>query len=104
MSTPARLLAVATSTLVLVLASAATATAAEPVGSGWEHDGYSGLQYLGLLVGAPVLLMVVIWLLALLTARRNFVPVEAGVAKEHGRREVEPHAPQTDSKRPASDH
>ena len=103
MSTPARLLAVATSALVLVLASAATATAAEPAGSGWEHDGYGGLQYLALLVGAPLALMVVIWLLALLTARRNFVPVEAGVSKEHGR-EVESHAPQTESKRPASDH
>lgn len=103
MSTPARLLAVATSALVLVLASSATASAAEPVGSGWEHDGYGGLQYLALLVGAPVLLFVVIWLFALLTARNNFVPVEAGVSKEHGP-EVESHAPQTSLKRPASDH
>lgn len=103
MSTPARLLAVVTSTVVLGLASATSASAAEPAGSGWEYDGYNALQYAGLLIGIPVVLMVVIWLFALLTARRNFVPVEAGVSKEHGP-EIERHASQTDSKRPASDH
>ncbi|EFQ83663.1 hypothetical protein HMPREF0063_11326 [Aeromicrobium marinum DSM 15272] len=81
MLTPVRLFAVVTSVLVTVLATASAGAADAP--TTWEAtEGLSGLEYLGLLVGIPAALFGVIWLFALLTARRNYVPPAPGTEIE----------------------
>ncbi len=77
MSTPARLLALATTVLTMIVIAPAAAMADAPLS--WEtEEGLSWLGYTTLLVGIPVGLIVVIWVLTSLLSRNNYVPPEPG--------------------------
>ena len=73
MSTFSRALAVVSTAVVIVVASSTAALADAP--TTWENPPHtSTLQMLGLLVGAPAGLFVLIALFALVVSRRNYVP------------------------------
>ena len=77
MSTPARLLALATTVLTMIVIAPAAAMADAP--ASWEsEEGLDWLGYVVLLVGIPVGLIVVIWVLTALLARKNYVPPAPG--------------------------
>lgn len=77
MSTPARLLALATTVLTMIVIAPAAAMADAP--ATWEsEEGLDWLGYLVLLVGIPVGLIVVIWVLTALLSRKNYVPPAPG--------------------------
>lgn len=77
MSTPARLLALATTVLTMIVIAPAAAMADAP--ATWEYE--EGLDWLGytvLLAGIPVALIAVIWVLTALMSRKNYVPPAPG--------------------------
>ena len=77
MSTPARLLALATTVLTMIVLAPAAALADAPVA--WEtEEGLGFFGYLVLLGGIPVAMIVVIWVLTALLSRKNYVPPEPG--------------------------
>lgn len=75
MRTPARVLGLALSFVVMFVAGTGAALADQPVGPAWpDGEGRSVLDTLVLFGGGTVGLFVVISLLALMTARKNYVP------------------------------
>jgi hypothetical protein len=75
MKTAARVLGLVLATVVTFIASSSAALADTPVGDAWpKGEGRSKLDTLLVFGGITVALFVVIWLLALLTARNNYVP------------------------------
>ncbi|MEG9225200.1 hypothetical protein [Aeromicrobium sp. Sec7.5] len=77
MSTPARLLALATTVVTMIVIAPAAALADAP--AAWEtEEGLGWLGYLVLLAGIPVGLIAVIWVLTALLSRKNYVPPAPG--------------------------
>ncbi|WP_229055084.1 hypothetical protein [Aeromicrobium sp. Leaf350] len=77
MSTPARLFALVSSVLTMLVVAPAAAMADTPIT--WEQEeGLGWLGYSVLLVGIPVGLIVVIWVLTSLLSRNNYVPPAPG--------------------------
>jgi hypothetical protein len=75
MKTPARVLGLVLATVVTFIAGSGAAFADAPTGSAWpEGEGRSDLDTLLLFGGGTVALFVLVSLLGLLTARRNYVP------------------------------
>lgn len=75
MKTAARVLGLVLATVVTLIASSGAALADTPASDAWPKvDGRSKLDTLLVFGGITLALFVVIWLLALLTARRNYVP------------------------------
>lgn len=83
MKTPVRVLGIALATVVTFIAGSGAAFADAPTGSAWpEGEGRSALDTIILFGGGTVGLFVVVALLGVLTARRNYVPPAASTELE----------------------